>query len=364
MGPLLLIAALALQPPTSKAPGFARLSAQATEARTAGRLDDAVALYRRALVVNPKWDEGWFFLGSIHYEQDRAGECVSAFRRFTALKPKVSAGHAFLGLCLFQSKDYAGALNSLLEARRIGLPKGDQITDVATYHAILLFTKAGNFERALGALQVFAHRPQVDPKIIEAAGIAALRRAILPSELALDDRELVYRLGRTVMLVIERRPSEAAAMFDELLRDYPKAANLHYAYAGFLIGGDTDKAIAMLHKELSIQPGHLPSLVLLSLEYLKRGEATAARPFAEQAVQSGPENFTAHVVLGRALLALDDVPGAIRELEIAVKLEPTSPQTRIALASAYQRAGNQQAAARHRAEFQRLKQMIDEQEGR
>lgn len=344
---------------------FAQLSAKATEARAGNRQQEAVALYQRALRLNPKWDEGWYFLGSLFYDQDRATDCAAAFTRFTELKPSVSAGHAFLGLCRFQLKQYGPALESLEQARKAGLPHGEQLTDVASYHAAILHTKLENFERALQILHFFSARAQIDPKLIEAAGIAALRRAILPQELAFEDRELIYRVGRAVMNAGDRRASEANEQFQEILEDHPAVPNLHYAYASFLIGGDADRAIAELRSELDVQPGHLPSLVLLGLEYLKRGDPGSAKALGEQAVRAAPRNFTSHVVLGRALIGLEDLRGGIRELELAVALEPTSPQTRIALASAYQKAGNTSAAAQQRAEFQRLKKEFEaEQEVR
>ena len=342
-------------------PAFRKLSGQATAARAANRLDEATGFYRQALKLNPAWGEGWYFLGSILYEQDKGVECVDSFRRFTELQPNVSAGHAFLGLCLFQTKAYAPSLAALLRARQIGLPQGEQLTDVASYHAALLFTKDENYERALQVLQTFSARKEIDPKLIEAAGIAALRRPLFPQESPLDDRELVYRVGRAVMIAGDRRAAEAADLFREIVRDYPSTPNLHYTYGTLLLGGTPDEALRMFAAELTVQPNHVPSLVMLAVENVTRGDFAAAKPYGEQAVQAAPNNFTTHVALGRALLGLDDIPGAIRELELAAKLEPTSPQVRIALAAAHQKAGNTKEAARQRAEFQRIRKQLEEQ---
>jgi len=188
-----------------------------------------------------------------------------------------------------------------------------------------------------------------------------LRRPILPSEAPLEDRELIFRVGRAMMTAGDRRAAEADQQFAEILRDFPTTANLHYAYGTFLLGSDADRGLTELKKELAVQPDHLPSLVLTGLEYLKRGDPAAAKLYGERAVKTAPGNFTAHVLLGRALADAGDTAGGIAELEAAVKLEPTSPQTRIALASAYQKAGKPAAAARHRAEFLRLKKLLEEQ---
>ena len=51
---------------------FSTLSTRADAAREAGRLDEAVPLYRKALAVRPTWKEGWWALGTILYDQDVA----------------------------------------------------------------------------------------------------------------------------------------------------------------------------------------------------------------------------------------------------------------------------------------------------
>lgn len=354
-----MVLLLVMQAPAVN-PVFRKLADQATSARAGNRLDESVALYRQALKLNPAWAEGWYFLGSILYEQDKGAECAAAFQRFTQLQPKVSAGFAFQGLCLFQAKSFGPSLAALLRARQIGLPQGEQLTDVASYHAALLYTKEENFERALQILQTFSARKEIDPKLVEAAGIAALRRPLLPQESPLEDRELVYRVGRAVMTAGDRRAAEAVELFRGIVRDYPKTPNLHYTYGTLLLGGTPDEALKMFAAELEVQPGHVPSLVMLAVENVTRGDFAVAKPFGERAVKAAPNNFATHVALGRALLGLDEVAPAIAALERAAKLEPTSPQVRIALASAYQKAGRSREAAQQRSEFQRLKKALEE----
>ena len=119
-----LVSLFAWAPPQTPPAGFAAVSARATQARLANQQPEAIAAYQQALKMNPKWHEGWFFLGSIYYEQDKGPECAAAFERFTALQPKVSAGHAFLGLCRYQTGAQAVALDALERARMVGLPEG------------------------------------------------------------------------------------------------------------------------------------------------------------------------------------------------------------------------------------------------
>lgn len=359
MTTLVLLASLVIAQATSPGPRTP-LQNSATQARLAGKLDEAILKYKQALQGTPNWSEGWYFLGTIYYEKERSRECADSFARFVKLQPNVSAGHALLGLCLYQLKDYANSLTALTRAERIGLPQEDQLTDVASYHAAILYTRDGNFEKALQILNFFSRRETIDPKLIELTGIAALRKAIFPADLPADDRELVYRTGRAVMTAGARRAAEASSQFEDLLRDFPAATNLHFVYGSLLLGSDPDAALKQFDAELKLQPEHLPSLVIKGLTYLGQGKFDDARKAGETAVKAGPGNFTAYTVLGRALAEGDiDVAGGINALEKAVVLEPGSPQVRIALAAAYAKAGRREDAAKQRAEFLRLKKLIE-----
>jgi tetratricopeptide (TPR) repeat protein len=323
-------------------------------------------LYRQALAITPRWQQGWWDLGTIYYDGDRYPQCRDAFQRFTALNPKMSVGFAFLGLCQFQTKELGPALGNLEKAHELGLPPGEDVTPVAYYHAALLHTKAGNFERALQYCQVLSRIKPDDPQTMAVAGIAGLRKPLFPSELAEADRDVARKLGAAMLTSGERAADESLRRFEALVTEYPRVPNLHYNYATVLLADEPDKGVVELKRELEINPDHVPALVSLSFEYLKRDQADLAQPYAERAAMLVPKNFAARTCLGRVLLERNqpDLPGAIRELEAAARLAPDSPQVHIALATAYAKSGRGSDAARERAAFARLKQLTDRQEVR
>jgi len=92
----------------------------------------------------------------------------------------------------------------------------------------------------------------------------------------------------------------------------------------------------------------------LSAELLKQGDAAAARPYAEAAVQAAPQEFAPRLSLGQVLLGLGDTTGAVRELETGITLAPESAQAHYLLAIAYARAGRPEDAERERAAFTKL----------
>lgn len=356
--PLLALAMFAPQAAPPPPPAvIAAIAGKAAAAQESGQLDEAAALYRQAVLKAPSWQEGWWQIGAIEYSRDHYPQCRDAFRRFVTLNAKVSAAFAFAGLCEFQTRDFPTSVKHLETAVALGLPNGEQLTDVAMYHLALLHTRGGNFERALQFCTLLARR-KVEDKVIAVAGTAALRRAVFPHELPQSDQELAYQIG-SALLDNGQQPGEIVKRFEAIAAQYPTTPNVHYTFSTLLLANQPDRAIQELQKELEISPDHLPSLVSLALEYVKRGDARAGRPYAEHAARIAPSNFVARACLGRVLLEIDTEPAAsaIRELEAAEKLAPDSPQVRVSLASAYSKAGRTADAQRERAEFARLKKL-------
>jgi tetratricopeptide (TPR) repeat protein len=357
---LLALADPPQQRPATPPPSFERISKQAAEARQHSDFAKAIGLYRNALKLRPNWTEGWWDLGTLLYDQDHYVEGRDAFRRVAALDPKNAKAFAMLGLCEYRTREYEPALGHLNRARTIGITAIEpQMLQVLMYHTGILLTRFEEYEAAMQMLLELVKQGNSGPAVIEAAGLAALRKPVLPPEVRPDDRELVFLAGRAVTSAAERNVVDAQKAFENLLTAYPKAPNVRYTYGAFLMLSDPDAGLREMLAELDVTPDHLPSLVAVALEYVKRGEPEKGRPYAERAVKTAPSSFTSHAAMGRVLVDVGKLPEGIRELEEARRLAPESPQVRIALASAYGRAGKTAEAARERAEFLKLKNASD-----
>jgi predicted Zn-dependent protease len=266
-----------------------------------------------------------------------------------------------LGLCEYQTREYDRAVNSLLRARTLGMAGNREIESVVRYHAALLYTRFEQFEVAFDILTEFVREGRESPKIIEAFGTAMMRLPFLPHELPSDKRELALIAGRAGFDMAARRRDAARKSFDELLARYPDAPNVHYVRGVFMLNQDSDAAIEEFRSELKNSPSHVPSLLQMAFEYLKRNESETALPLAEKAAQLAPMMYPARNVLGRALLELGQVERAIKELEEGARLAPNVPEMYYALARAYTRAGRRQDAARARETFQRLEKLRNAQ---
>jgi tetratricopeptide (TPR) repeat protein len=333
---------------------FDKLVADAAAARKAQRWQEAAALYAKAVKLRPKYVEGYWYQGTAYYTLEKFTECRDQFRQVVKLSPQNGAAFAFLGLCEYGLKDYAPSLQHLLQSRTLGVGDTGELGNVARYHAASLLIRAGEFEQALQTLGEFANNGDDSPRVIEAMGIATLRMPIFPEELAESDRPMVVMAGRASFQMATRNTAGAGKSFAALVQRYPETPNVHYANGVYLLSEEPDKAIDEFKKELELQPAHAQSLMQIAFEYLNRGDAANALPFARQAVAAAPDDFVARKVLGQSLLDSGDANGAIEELQRGVTLAPESPSLRFQLARAYQKAGRLEDANKEREEFMRL----------
>jgi Tfp pilus assembly protein PilF len=338
-------------------PGFAATVKEADAARAANRLVDAIPLYEKALKLNPKWAEGWWFLGLSNYELDRYQPARDAFRRALDFQPENGPAWTFKGLCEFQLKNYDTALSDLLQGRTLGI-QNRELVSVGRYHTAILMTRIEQYEQAMQVLNDFAMEGNDSPRVIEALGLAALRMPMLPADLPGSKRDLVMLAGRASYFTSARVFQAAQRAFEDLITRYPETPNVHYAYGVFLTAEQPDKAIEQFKEELKISPRHPWSALQIAFEYIKRADWEAARPWAEQVVTDDPGNFVGHRAMGQVLLETGDIDGAISQFEAGVKIAPDSPAMRFALARAYRRAGRTGDAEREQQKFVELDRLV------
>jgi tetratricopeptide (TPR) repeat protein len=337
---------------------FETVAQQAAEAREAGRLEEALGLYRRAAKLKPDWDEGTWYIGSLLYELERFREARDAFDALATRQPEHAGAVGMRGLCDFRLGANEQALRSLLQARNLGIARTPGVAIPVRYHAGILLTAFREFEVGYSVLSEFATDGQESAAIIEAFGLNLLRLPVMPADVEERQRPLIRLAGQAAYAMAARRLPVAKPLLDELVKTYPTTPNVHYARGVFRLTESPETAIDDFKEEIAISPKHVPARLQVAFELLRRGEATAAKPFAQDAVRLEPEHFAARLALGQTLVELEDMEGAVRELERAVQLAPGSPQTHFALARAYAKAGRPTDAERERAEFTKVDQMV------
>ena len=342
-------------PKNSNASAYAAITKKAEAARAADKVEEAIRLYKQLVAMKPGFAENWWYLGTLYYESDAYAEGRAAFRRVTSLKPEMSLGWAMLGLCEFETRDYDSALVHLRRANDLKIPDQQSFYEVSKYHLALLLVRHGDFELATQVISEFAHRGAESVQFREAMGLAALRKPLLPNEIQPAEREMVLDAGTAVCDSQARRADKLQNDATALLSKYPTVAEVHYIVGSMFLNSDADKALDLWKQELRVSPGNLRALVSIVGEYLKRSDFQPAQQFAEQAVNSNPDHYASHAVLGQVLSDGNfDVGRGIKELELAERMAPWQAEIRFSLAKAYAKAGRKEDATRERAEFMKL----------
>ncbi len=335
---------------------FKKLAARATEAREHNRLPEAAALYAKALRLNPRWEEGWWYLGSLDYDANNYGEGVKAFRNLVGLDRKNIPALALLGLCEFETHDYGNAFVHLQTAKSKGFGKNDELWNVMEYHLALLDILHGNFDTSYSLLSDLVHHVVLSENVKMALGLTLLRVPLLPDQIDPEKDALISEAGKVGVLIALLDFDEADKSFEQLVHDYPTTPFVHYAYAVLLANlAQFEEAEEQVREEIKINPESAMPYMLLARVDVHLNRFQDALPLAQEAVKLAPQSSGAHYLLGRALLATDKATEAVEELATAKRLAPGDPEIRYNLALALAKAKRPKEAAAEQAEFRRLR---------
>jgi len=344
---------------------FEKLSRSAAEAQTAGKTDLAIQNYQKALQLRPEWDDGRWNLAMLFYSAAKYPEAIAALKSWVERKPNFGTAWAVMGLSEFEIKDYGNALIHLERGEEQGLGGSAEAVRFAKYHLGLLLIRKGQFEDGMRILAPETGSGVLAKKIEFAMGMALLRMAVLPEQIENARVRLVEQAAEIAVLLQDSKYDQAFPKFESLVKEFPPAPFLHYAYGTALAAlSKYDEAEAQFRQELKISPeSEVPYLRLASLE-LKKHQAAEAQTMAQRAVQLAADSGEAHYLLGRASLEMGEEEAAVRELETASKLAPGSPEVHFNLAKAYAKAKLPEKAERERAIFARLNARAEQQRSR
>ena len=334
---------------------FKALSEQAAKASSENRLDQAVALYTKALALRPKWTDGWWSLATIEYDQDHYAKAARGFEKVIALDPKNGTAHAMLGLCQFELGKNDAALENLLAAENLGVVKDQQLRRVALYHMGLLELRAGKYGAAKETFGQLARDGIRTRELITGLGLAALM--IKPQEAPAEGTpggSVVERTGQAELLLTENHFEQAKQVYSELNNEYLGYPNLHFAFGRLLLEThENDQAVQQFQLELQRDPKNVNSMLEIAVAR-ELVDPQAGLQYAEEAARLAPGLPFAHYILGMLRLETGDAASAIPELEIAQKAFPSEAGVYFSLGKAYAKAGRKDDASKARAEFARL----------
>ena len=333
---------------------FDSLAQSAAAAREASRASEAIPLYRRALELRPDWAEGWWYLGTLLYDENQFHDAIPAFQKVLSLAPGAPSTLSFLGLCEYETGDYESALQHLEQGYGQRSQDDPQLARVATYHFVTLLNRAGEFARANEILaKDFAPGVSSD-QVTVLFGLTSLHVPILPSEIDPSKDALVQAAGHLAILVAQGQATKAIDGYVALLQQYPTAPFLHSAYAAVLQSAGREKeaaaqrqfeaglhsnpsaavafyASAPARERIGLDASAISSSAALSVSPSERSWQLATQLFAsghypeaipplKATIATHPDNGTAWAMLGFAEFEIKDYHNALLHLQKGASL--------------------------------------------
>jgi superkiller protein 3 len=352
--PCLAFGLACLAPALAKAqdqsPAFQDLVTNASSARDQGDIPRAIGLYQQAVQADPKWSEGWWYIGSMQYGLNSYASAVLALTHYIDLTPAAGPAFALRGLCEFEEEEYPESLNDLQRAIALGAANQPRNAGIIVYHEAILLTKLGDYELALGKYGEMVKHGDVNPDVITGIGLAGLRLPMLPKEVDPSQAVTISAAGQAAVVFMGGDSAGAARAFQALFDRYPTVANLHYLYGYLLFSLDPDKAIEQFKQELAVSPNSAVVHSMLAWAYGLRDEYALSLPEAQEAAKDEPSLLIAQLVLGRALTETGDLNDGVQHLLLVLAADPQNLDAHLALAKAYSKLGRKDDASRERLE--------------
>lgn len=340
----------------AQAPSFEDLAARAAAARDQQNLPAALNLYTQAVQVRPDWQEGWWYLGIIHYSANQYPEAIDAFSHLLALAPHAAPAMALRGLCEFETGDYDGSLRDLEMSVAHGAANQPSNERILRLHLAELLTRAGRFQDALDQYKALAKNKIEDPDIDVGLGLAGMRLTSLIKDVPEADRPLFEAAGKAGYVSLGGDSQKADTMFQALFEQYPTAPNLHLYYGFLLFPHDPELASAQFEQEIAVSPDNISAHALLAFSLMIAGHYAEAIPEAQKVLTAQPNMEMGQLALGRSLGETGDVQRGTEILNQVLKNDPDNLEAHMGLASIYAHEGNHEEAYRERMACVRLAQ--------
>lgn len=285
--------------------------------------------------------------GVLTLEQGDADGAVEIFERIAEAEPGNEGRQVDLA-AVYLAAGRGDAALELLDSLD-GDGSGDARRSLLT---LISLQAEGRTDEALGLgdelLEAYPSNVQIKGIVAglrQAAGDVAGARALLREVLATDRTNLAALVGLGRMALADARLTEARQRFRSALEQAPDSAlvMVEMAHVAFR-EGDVASAINWLEKARSVDSRALTPRLRLTAEYLRRGQANAARDAASEAVSIAPDNAEARNLLGIAYMALGRFDSAADEFRLAIRSEPHVEAYQLNLARSDMARGDSGAA--------------------
>lgn len=353
-------------------PGFSDAHALLARAELAeGRREAARKAITRALELHPDNDGYYIVLGQVLTADQRLDEAEESIKKAVEIDPSLRNIKTLIGFyTIWRTNDAAeSAISKLLEQT----PDSNELhLDLANF-----YTSRGRLDEAekyiLSAVEQHSQSPEMHiylgnfylqtrmPDKAEKAFLKAIdvsetpvnEKAILadfyfktrqyePAATVVDSAlesnpgHAQANLVKAKLLVREQENSRALAILDQLTKDFPRWGEVYYQKGvAHLNKGEIELSYRAADTALQHSPGNPEANTLMAHHLILQRKFGEAKSTALSALQAMPGNMRAGIILGRAMLYLNETDGAIKLFENMADREPENVELLFNQAEAY-----------------------------
>jgi superkiller protein 3 len=282
-----------------------------------GKHDEAAGYYKEAIALDPKSMPAHFNLGNALYHQRKLDEAIASYRKAIELDPKSSLAYTGLGVALAQQKKWDEAIACFRKAIELD-PKyamphrgmGDVLTQL---------------KKLDDAIACYHQAIALDPKF---AGAYINLGLALREQGKLEEAFVCYQKA----VVLDPHHALAHGNLGALLCDYKH---------------DYDGAIAEFRKAIALDPKHTAAYFNLGNTLVRKRDLAGAVTAYLKAVELDPKLTAAHYNLGLALQGQGKLEDAISSYRKALALGLNDAKAHFNLGTALYDQGKQDEAIAH-----------------
>ena len=290
-----------------------------------GKLDEAVACYRRALELRPDYAEAHNNLGVAFKDQGKLDEAVACWRRALELEPDYAEAHGNLGVAF---KEQGKLDEAVACCRRAVELKPD---DAEAHNNLgVAFKEQGKLDEAVAC---YRRALELEPGFAEAhnnLGVAFKEQGKLDEAVACYRRALELEPGFAKAhnnlgnaLKDQGKLDEAVACYRRALELKPDCAEAHSNLGNALKDqGKLDEAVACHRRALELKPDCAEVHSNLGSALKKQGKLDEAVACFRRAVELKPDHAEAHLNLGAAFKDQAKLDEALACFRRALELKP------------------------------------------
>ncbi len=346
--------------------GTAILSAQDGSRQNAlaleqqGKNAEAEQAWQSIALSNPRNAEAFAHLGLIEARQERYDDAIANYRKALVLNPALPGLQMNLGLALFKAKDFKDSIKPF--TTEFNKHPDDQRLTILLGMA---HYGMGDYFVAIPYLRKAAERdPQSLPLLLALAHSCLWSKQ---NQCVLDVYKQILALNaesaEADMLAGEALDETgdnagATEQFRAAVRSNPKEPNAHFGLAYLLWAQNQfPEAAREFQAELDNDPRHLQARAYLGDCYVHLNDYAKALPELKKAVAADPSFALVHLDLGIVYGEEGRKDDAIDELQRAIALDPKDVAPHWRLAKLYQSMGRKEDA---KAEFAKASTMNKE----